>query len=115
MRGDPCSVEFEALAGIEHLEITDEAVGLTYDLRVIRLEQICEALVFNASELSFIARMNWMWARFQESIHLDDLNYGCGWDTIVQTIYVTHYRPHEGSGSASEGRRGDANQENDDG
>ena len=115
MGGDPGSAEFAALAGIESLEIADEAISLTYDLRVIRLEQIFEALVFNAHELSLIERLGWLLARLQESIHLDDLNYSESWDNIVRTIYVTRYRPHDRRSSAGESRRGDENQENDDG
>lgn len=114
MDRDPSSLELD---GIESVEIADPAVSVTYDLRVIRLGRIAEVLSFNAQALSLIERMGWMWARIQECVHFDDLNCAGGWDTIVQAIYVSHYRPRDPSGLAGQGprRRTATSQEYDDG
>ena len=99
-----------ARAGIENIETADEALNLTYDLRVLGLEQIFTALAFDTRELSLFERIRWSLARFQESIHREDLNYASSWDSIVREIYVTHYRSNRRGGPLGVRRQPSSNE-----
>ena len=107
---DPDASELAARAGIESIETADESLNLTYDLRVLRLEQIFTALAFDTHELALLERIKWSMVRYRESIHMEDLNYASSWDSIVQEIYVTHYRSNRRGGSLGLHRQSSSNE-----
>lgn len=83
------------LAAVEACSRSANSVEVTCDRRTISLEQVIEALGFDAAGLPFAERVRWALTRYRESIRAEDLKYIGGWDNIVREIYVTHYRRRE--------------------